>query len=549
MGIEGRAGYPLHSSFPPDGGFPPTNETAEYPLENKVALITGGSRDIGAELVKRLARKGVIGIAGYHNKAKRADGVAGELHEFGDPFTFVPGDITTDEGIQSLIDALPDAESEEGQLDIVILNAASADRELNVVANNKLIDAVLPRMKKGGKIVFMQSTPGHFNGILDPINLVPNVYKGVASTKDEAERSIADRITEFQEKEISLVRIVAPAVPNSSNVTMFKNKDAEAAAKFGEIATALGLPAEMSKEEVADIVIDVLERNTGTDYIELFGPYMDGRHELRHLYGEPAIYVDTKTLDTQTGRMIVTPDRTSHMDDVKPDDYVVNGNDAFATYLVTSEHSANHFKEESGLPLLLPGHKQIRVAVDTLSRVAETQFPGKGMFRMRSFESVTFSGVIKPGDEITVYAHLENYDSELKSAQGKVFIFVASGEERKQVAEINGLVVEKFVGLDRDEPIFLEDQIIEAAAQSAALEVLADPNTMPLFQSIGETYFYGPSLRPGDVLIMQSSETNQNKRSFAGGSIVTDQAGELVAKISQMQAVIMKKNVAQKLLQ
>lgn len=364
--------------IPPREGeyiIPPTHESQELPFAGKVAILTGGSRDVGAGIVRELAKRGTTGIAGYRNKGARAKQVEADIAQYGNPFKFVPGDITTPEGVQSLtqaLDSMVPQKEEEGQVDFLILNAASGDRDLNVVANNALIDKFLPRMRKGGKIVYMQSTPGHYNSILSPIDLIPDIYKKVASTKDEAERSIRSRSKEMQEREVSLVTFVAPAVPDSWNVQMFTRRDKAASEKFGEIASKLGLPSVMTIEEVSSSIADILEKDTGANHLELFGPYLDGRHVLGNIYGENEIYVDVKNTSSGIGRMIVTPDRADKWSEMKLDNSVSlgesgDGGDVLSGSLIVEEsHAEGHFRPESELPLVFPGHKHIRAAVKTL---------------------------------------------------------------------------------------------------------------------------------------------------------------------------------------
>ena len=54
-----------------------------YPLKNKCALITGGSRGIGAAIVKRLAREGVHVALTYTNSPDRASEVTKMAQAFG----------------------------------------------------------------------------------------------------------------------------------------------------------------------------------------------------------------------------------------------------------------------------------------------------------------------------------------------------------------------------------------------------------------------------------------------------------------------------------
>ncbi|MGL4609828.1 MAG: SDR family NAD(P)-dependent oxidoreductase [Trueperaceae bacterium] len=49
------------------------------PLEKKVALVTGASRSIGAEVAKKLAEQGANIVLNYRSKAARAEAVTKEV--------------------------------------------------------------------------------------------------------------------------------------------------------------------------------------------------------------------------------------------------------------------------------------------------------------------------------------------------------------------------------------------------------------------------------------------------------------------------------------
>lgn len=540
-----------HITYAPDaapGGALPTHESSERPLAGKVAVVTGGSRDIGARIVARLAGLGADTIVGYNNKAKRADAVAKEIAPFGTNSKFVGADITTPEGIQAIVDGIDrvSPETEDGQVDFVILNAASSTRELNVDANHNLIDAILPKMRKGGKIVYMQSSPGHFNHVLAPVGLIPDIYTGVAATKNEAEQTIAARVPELQEKGISLIRVIAPAIPDSSNVRMFKSRDAEAVGKFTEIANKLGIPTEMNMEELADYVVTLVQTTTSPDHIELFDPnLLDGRQTLKTIYGEEAMYVDVKDTETGKGRMIVTPDRAGKHHEIRMTYRGVYDSQVDGEIEIQDYHAAGHFTPESGLPLVLPGHKHLRIATETLGIVAGLGLPAQEAdnwtMRLRGFDEVAFSRPIKPGELVSVAAEITGQHDNVYTANAVLKV----GDQVK--TQITGLIVER-VHRELLQNAMQEDQLIEFAAQSAAMDIFVkQPDNRPLFGRIGPTRFTGKEISPGMSLTTTQHKVSEGKI-FSAAAMITDQDDKFVAVIDDMQALIAKQAIVKRLI-
>jgi len=134
-------------------------ENRERSLAGKVALITGSSRDIGAEIAKALAIEGVNIIGNYRNKKKRADEVQKTLRSFGVTSEFVQADITNEDDRNKLIETAQNLFG--GKVDILVLNASGPSRDINVTAANSLVDEFLPIMPKGSTIILMQIVTMH----------------------------------------------------------------------------------------------------------------------------------------------------------------------------------------------------------------------------------------------------------------------------------------------------------------------------------------------------------------------------------------------------
>ena len=84
-------------------------------LEGKTALVTGGSRGIGAEIARELGRAGARVAVNFRSSADAGEAVAGEVGGVA-----VPGDVADAEAARGVVER---AESELGDLDIVVNNA------------------------------------------------------------------------------------------------------------------------------------------------------------------------------------------------------------------------------------------------------------------------------------------------------------------------------------------------------------------------------------------------------------------------------------------
>jgi 3-oxoacyl-[acyl-carrier protein] reductase len=100
------------------------------PLANKLALITGSSRGIGAAIAVRLAAEGASVIVNYAASSARAEAVVDEIKNAGGHAEAVRADLSSTEGIKTLISSVDKVFDGKfgGRLDILVNNAGSVDR-------------------------------------------------------------------------------------------------------------------------------------------------------------------------------------------------------------------------------------------------------------------------------------------------------------------------------------------------------------------------------------------------------------------------------------
>ena len=89
-------------------------------LKNKVAIVTGGSRGIGAAISEELAKNGVNVVINYNSNSEAADKKVAELKELGVEAYAVQADVSKSEDAKKLVEA---AVEKFGQLDILVNNA------------------------------------------------------------------------------------------------------------------------------------------------------------------------------------------------------------------------------------------------------------------------------------------------------------------------------------------------------------------------------------------------------------------------------------------
>ena len=141
-------------------------------LEGKIALITGGSRGIGAGIAKRLAADGAHVAVTYTRGADAAAAVVKEIERAGGKAIAIQADATDAAAVNAAVEKTA---ATFGQIDILVNNAGTAipkpfeqttleeiDQMFNLNVRGALVatQAALQHMKNGGRIIMIGSCVG-----------------------------------------------------------------------------------------------------------------------------------------------------------------------------------------------------------------------------------------------------------------------------------------------------------------------------------------------------------------------------------------------------
>ncbi|MEM6321462.1 MAG: 3-oxoacyl-[acyl-carrier-protein] reductase [Bacteroidota bacterium] len=145
-------------------------------LENKVVLVTGGSRGIGAAIVHKMAANGANVAFTYRSSAEKANAVAETAAQNGVTVKAYQSDASSFEQSEALIKSVV---ADFGQIDVLINNAGITRDTLMLRMNEQQWDEVIetnlksvfnltkhvlrPMLKKrAGSIINMSSVVGDF---------------------------------------------------------------------------------------------------------------------------------------------------------------------------------------------------------------------------------------------------------------------------------------------------------------------------------------------------------------------------------------------------
>lgn len=192
---------------------PLSAEMTSFPLSGKVAVVTGGSKGIGAATVTALVKLGAKVVINYGRDSSTAESLVKTLGP--NNAYAVQADAGTISGVEQLVNATVE---KYGKIDILIPNAgilpmkdvehtteADFDRAfgLNVKGPYFLVQKALPHIPKGGSIVLISTTQAFASTVSAPYTLY-------CATKGAIDQLVRVLSKDLQAKKGIRVNAVAP---------------------------------------------------------------------------------------------------------------------------------------------------------------------------------------------------------------------------------------------------------------------------------------------------------------------------------------------------
>ncbi|KAK2039453.1 short chain dehydrogenase [Colletotrichum somersetense] len=221
-------------------------------LQDKVVLVTGGSKGIGRAIAVGAAAQGAKVVINYSSDSSAADEVVKTIGS--DRAIAVRADNSKTSELQRLVDATVDC---FGRIDILVPNAAimhmrtvenTSEEDFDAMFNTNvkgpyfLVQKSLPHMPEGGRIIFLSST------VLATSNMPPP-YLLYASTKGSIEQMAKFMAKDLASKGIN-VNAIAPGPIGTELFYKGKTDEMIQRAHASSPFNRMGTP-----EEVASVVL------------------------------------------------------------------------------------------------------------------------------------------------------------------------------------------------------------------------------------------------------------------------------------------------------
>lgn len=180
--------------------------------QNKVAIVTGASRGIGAAIAERLGRDGFTVVVNYAGNAASAEEVVRKIEQAGGKAVAAQADVADADAVRRMFDS---AETAFGGVDVLVNNAgimmlsplasaddANFDRQVavNLKGTFNTLREAAKRLRNDGRVINFSTTV---------VGLKLETYGVYAATKAAVETMTAIMAKEMRGRNIT-VNAVAP---------------------------------------------------------------------------------------------------------------------------------------------------------------------------------------------------------------------------------------------------------------------------------------------------------------------------------------------------
>ena len=180
-------------------------------LENKVAVVTGASKGIGASIAKHLAAEGAAVVVNYASSKAGADKVVDEITLKGGRAIAVQGDVSKKADIDQLF---AETKKAYGQVDILVNNAGVYEFSPLEAINeehfhkqyNLNVLGLLLTTQEAVKLI------GHEGGSIINISSVVSSYTPPGSAVYSSTKAAVDALTKVLSKELGAKKIRVNAI-------------------------------------------------------------------------------------------------------------------------------------------------------------------------------------------------------------------------------------------------------------------------------------------------------------------------------------------------
>ncbi|OGU67510.1 MAG: oxidoreductase [Stygiobacter sp. RIFOXYC12_FULL_38_8] len=223
-------------------------------LKNKIALVTGGARDIGRAVSLTLAKEGASVVINYYDNEEQAKETLQMINDIGGKAIIVQGDMTKWDSVQNLSAKAVEA---YGKIDILVNVAGGLMgrhlitemqeefwdlvMNLNLKSVYYVCKAVIPNMNDGGAIVNFTSQAARDGGGFGAIAYATAKGGVLTFTRGLAKELGPKRIR---------VNAVSPGMINTTFHDQFTKPEIRE-----KVAASTPLGREGNAQEVADLVL------------------------------------------------------------------------------------------------------------------------------------------------------------------------------------------------------------------------------------------------------------------------------------------------------